>query len=133
VQRLVSVARASYSVSEAAQMLGVSIDTLRRWDRLGRIKTDRDGSNRRRVPASEIDRLGGNPDAGSMSARNRFCGVITDIAFDGLMGQVELVTTDPLRVVAIITSDAAEALGLAAGMSATAIIKSTSVTVMIDQ
>ena len=53
--------REYYSVSEAAKTLGISVDTLRRWDRQGRIKAERDKSNRRVVPASEIDRLRGEP------------------------------------------------------------------------
>ena len=73
------MARTSYSVSEAAKALGVSVDTLRRWDRSGKIKADRDQANRRVIPASEIERLRGTPGAESLSARNRFNGIVTDV------------------------------------------------------
>jgi molybdopterin-binding protein len=107
-------------------MLGISIDTLRRWDRQGGIRTERDGGNRRLVPAVEIDRLCGERDRSGQSARNRFRCIVTDVSFDGLMAQVELVSISPSRVVAIITRDSAEELHLEAGVAATAIVKSTS-------
>jgi molybdopterin-binding protein len=121
--------REYYAVGEAAKMLGVSIDTLRRWGRQGRIKVERDESNRRIVPAGEIDRLRGEPGSTRLSARNRFNGVITDIKVDGLIAQVEMVVSDPVRLVALVTRDAIEELQLRPGMSATAIVKSTSVMV----
>jgi molybdopterin-binding protein len=120
------VPRDYYSVSEAAKVLGVSVDTLRRWDRRGTIKADRDHANRRVIPASEIDRLRGDPGGASLSARNRFNGVVTDVTVDGLLARVELVVSDPVRLVAVVTRDAVEELGLRTGMSATAIVKSTS-------
>jgi molybdopterin-binding protein len=118
-----------YSASEAAKSLGISVDTLRRWDRQGRIRTERDAGNRRLVPASEIDRLRGDPAGAGITARNRFKGVVTDVRVDGLMAQVELVVTEPVRIVAIVTRDAVEELELRTGMPATAIVKSTSVMV----
>ena len=121
--------REYYSVGEAAKMLGISIDTVRRWDRQGRIKVERDESNRRIVPASEINRLRGEPGSTRLSARNRFNGVITDVKVDGLVAQVEMVVSDPVRLVALVTRDAIEELQLRPGMSATAIVKSTSVMV----
>jgi molybdopterin-binding protein len=121
--------REYYAVGEAAKMLGVSIDTLRRWGRQGRIKVERDESNRRIVPASEIDRLRGEPGSTRLSARNRFNGVITDVKVDGLIAQVEMVVSDPVRLVALVTRDAIDELQLRPGMSATAIVKSTSVMV----
>ena len=121
--------REYYSVGEAAKMLGISIDTVRRWDRQGRIKVDRDESNRRIVPAAEIDRLRGEPGSTRLSARNRFNGIITDVKVDGLVAQVEMVVSDPVRLVALVTRDAIEELQLRPGMSATAIVKSTSVMV----
>src|SRR5262245_51437703 len=123
------MARDSYSVSEAARLLGVSVDTLRRWDRVGQIRAERDGGNRRIIPASEIDRLRGMPDGPSLSARNRIRAVVTEVKSDGLMAQVEMVVSDPARLVAVITSDAMEDLGLKPGMAATAIVKSTSIIV----
>jgi molybdopterin-binding protein len=122
------VAKDLYSASEAAQALGISLDTLRRWDRNGRIKTRRDSGNRRVVSAQEIARLRGD-DIEHMSARNRFRGTVRDVKVEGLLAQVEIVVSEPTRVVAIVTRDAVEELGLKEGMAATAIVKSTNVMV----
>ena len=122
------MAREAYTASEAARALGISLDTLRRWDREGRIAVERDASNRRVVPATEVDRLrGGERD--ELSARNRFRGIVSRVEVDGLLAQVEIDVTEPARVVAIVTRDAVEELGLRPGMRATAIVKSTSVMV----
>ena len=115
------------SASEAARSLGISLDTLRRWDRGGRIKTERDAANRRRVPKTEVDRLLGHEEQHELSARNRFRGIVRDVKVDGLLAQVVLETTQPARVVAVITREAAEELGLAPGQDATAVVKATSV------
>src|SRR5262245_8058765 len=122
------MARQSYTASEAAKRLGISLDTLRRWDRAGRITTTRDPSNRRVVPAAEIERLRGEREE-HFSARNRLRGTVSEVKIDGLMAQVELVVDEPARIVAIVTADAVEELGLQAGMPATAVVKSTSVMV----
>src|SRR6476646_4297456 len=120
--------REFYSASEAAQTLGISLDTLRRWDRQGRIKTKRDSSNRRIVTAKEIDRLRGDSRAGQqMSARNRFSGIVRDVRVEGLMAQVEVVVTEPAVLTAIVTADAVEELGIKPGNNIVAVIKSTSV------
>ena len=121
------MAKQQYTASEAAAALGISLDTLRRWDSGGRIKVTRDKSNRRVVAAKEIDRLRG--DGQHITARNRFRGTVTDVQVDGLMAQVELVVTEPVRIVALVTRDAVEELGLKTGMAATAIVKSTNVMV----
>jgi molybdopterin-binding protein len=121
-------ARALYSASEAARALGISLDTLRRWDKAGRIRTERDAGNRRVVPADEIERLRGGVDE-ELSARNRFRGVVRQVEIEGFLARVEIDVTEPSRVVAIITREAVEELGLKAGMSAAAIVKSTSVMV----
>jgi molybdopterin-binding protein len=123
------MARESYGVSEAAKLLGISVDTLRRWDRQGLIRADRDQANRRVIPASEIDRLRGDRGAQALSARNRFNGVITDVTVEGLLARVELVVNEPVRLVAVVTRDAVEDLDLKVGMSATAVVKSTSMMV----
>jgi molybdopterin-binding protein len=123
--------KAAYSASEAARALGISLDTLRRWDRTGRIKTRRDSANRRMVPASEIARLKG-AEAGDLSARNRFHGVVREVKTDGLLAQVELDVTEPARILAIVTREAVEELGLEKGMAATALVKATSVMVRGD-
>src|SRR5260221_3425473 len=116
----------AYTAAEAARALGISLDTLRRWDRSGKIRTERDAANRRIVPVAEIERLKG-ADADRMSARNHFRGVVRDVKVEGLLAQVEIDVTEPARVVAIITRDAAEELGLKPGMSAAAVVKATSV------
>ena len=122
----------SLSLGEAAKALGVSLDTLRRWDRAGRLATTRDERNRRRVPAREVERLAARPrrsPAGdTLSARNRFAGVVRSVEVDGVMGLVEL-EAGPFRVVAAITRDAIEELGLEVGVPATATVKATSVMV----
>jgi molybdopterin-binding protein len=119
-----------YSASEAARTLGISLDTLRRWDRDGRIRTTRDSSNRRIVSAKEIERLGGGPGAEhQISARNRFSGIVSEVKVEGLMAQVEMVVTEPAVLTAIVTADAIEALGIKEGNHIVAVIKSTSVMV----
>ena len=123
------MAKQTYTASEAASALGISLDTLRRWDKAGRIKVSRDSANRRVIAAEEIDRLRGDGAGRQISARNRFTGVVTEVKTDGLMAQVEIVVRDPVRLVAIVTRDAVEELGLRAGMATTAIVKSTNVMV----
>lgn len=120
--------RKVHPAGEAARLLGISLDTLRRWDAQGRIKTQRDAANRRVVPAAELDRLLAEKGS-TLSARNRFRGVVKEITVEGLLAQVEIQVTEPTRVVAIITSEAVEQLGLRAGMEAEAIVKATSVMV----
>lgn len=120
--------RETFTASEAARALGISLDTLRRWDKAGRIRTERDGANRRLVPASEIARLKGS-EPEQLSARNHFRGVVRSVRIEGLLAQVEIDVTEPAVCVAIITRDAAEALGLEPGVEASAVVKSTSVMV----
>jgi molybdopterin-binding protein len=117
-----------FTASEAARALGISLDTLRRWDRSGRIRTERDKANRRLVPASEVARLQ-ERSSEELSARNRFRGVVRAVEVDGFLARVELDVSGPARVVAVITREAAEELELAAGREAVAIVKSTSVMV----
>jgi len=120
--------RSVYTASDAARALGISLDTLRRWDRAGRIRTERDGANRRLVPVSEVERLRGRPDD-ELSARNRFAGTVRSVEVEGFLARVEIDVTQPARVVAIITREAVEELGLKPGVGASAIVKSTSVMV----
>jgi molybdopterin-binding protein len=115
--------------AQAARMLGISLDTLRRWDRDGKIRVERDHANRRVVPTSEIERFRGVEGSQVSSARNRFRGVVRSVEIDGLLARVEIDVTEPARVVAIITRESAEELGLEVGMSAAGVIKSTSVMV----
>lgn len=112
----------------AARALGISLDTLRRWDRDGKIRTRRDAANRRVVPASEIKRLAGGRGA-RLSARNRLEAVVDEVRVDGLLAQVEMVVQRGGRMVAIITRDAAEQLGLKPGEAVRAVVKATSVLV----
>ena len=121
--------RQDFTAAEAARALGISIDTLRRWDRAGKIRVERDEANRRVVPAGEVERLRGASGDETISARNRFRGVVREVRFDGLLAQVEIDVTDPARVVALITRDSAERLGLKPGMSAAGVVKATSVMV----
>jgi molybdopterin-binding protein len=118
------------SVGQAAAALGVSVETLRRWDRSGRIKTTRDSRNHRLVPASEVQRLSARPTrhrtGTERSARNRFAGVVRSVESDGVMALVEL-EAGPFLVTAAITRDSVEELGLAPGVNATAVVKATSV------
>ena len=119
-------------LGDAARAIGVSADTLRRWERAGKLRTSRDHANRRRVPRREIERLAGHPDrhrAGdSLSARNRFPGVVRSVEIDGVMALVEI-EAGPHLVTAAVTRDAVEELGLAPGVPATAAVKATSVMV----
>ena len=120
------------TLGDAARAIGVSPDTLRRWDRAGKLRTIRDDRNRRRVPASEVKRLSGRPrrhKAGdTLSARNRFPGTVTSVEVDGVMALVEI-EAGPHLITAAVTRDAVEELGLAPGVAATAAVKATSVMV----
>jgi excisionase family DNA binding protein len=90
------VPKQQYTIGEASRVLGVSIDTIRRWDREGKIKTHRDAGNRRVVPASEIDRMRGSEGDGVLSARNRFAGIVREVKVDGLLAQVEIDVNEPV-------------------------------------
>jgi molybdopterin-binding protein len=120
------------TLGEAAQAIGVSADTLRRWDRAGKLRTVRDDRNRRRVPEAEVARLTARPRrhaAGDrLSARNRFAGIVRSVEVDGVMALVEI-EAGPFLVTAAVTRDAVEELGLAPGVAATAAVKATSVMV----
>jgi molybdopterin-binding protein len=111
----------NYSAAEAARALGISLDTLRRWDRAGKIRVERDAANRRVVAASEVARLRGVEGSETLSARNHFRGVVRSVEVDGLLARVEIDVTEPARVVAIITRESAE--------SAAGVVKATSVMV----
>ena len=106
-------------LGDAARALGVSTDTLRRWERDGKLKTKRDRANRRRVSRREVERLGARPErhaAGdALSARNRFSGIVRSVEVDGVMALVEI-EAGPHLVTAAITRDAVAELGLAPGV-----------------
>lgn len=120
------------TLGEAAKALGVSTDTLRRWDRAGKIETVRDERNRRRVTAREVERLRAAPErhrtGDTFSARNRFPGRVVSVEADGVMALVEI-EAGPFRITSAITRDSVEELGLVEGAAATAMVKATSVMV----
>ena len=119
-------------VGDAARAIGVSPDTLRRWERAGKLRTRRDGANRRRITRREIARLTSRPSrphaGAALSARNRFLGVVASVEVAGVMALVEI-ESGPHRVIAAITRDAVEELGLAPGVEAVAAVKATDVMV----
>jgi molybdopterin-binding protein len=125
----------TYRIKEAADLLGVSDDTLRRWADSGRVATiERDG-DARRIDGDELARLAETlrspsdlPSTGSASARNRFRGIVTEVVRDRVMAQVEM-QCGPHRVVSLMSREAADELGLAPGVVAVASIKSTNVVV----
>ena len=126
----------TFGIGEAAKMLGISTDTLRRWDRDGKVRTTRDSRNRRRVPVAEVERLREAPErhatGDTLSARNRFPGVIRSVEADGVMALVEI-EAGPHLVTAAITRDSVEELGLAPGVKAVAMVKATSVMVQVGE
>jgi molybdopterin-binding protein len=115
-------------IGAAAQALGVSVDTLRRWERDGRIVFERRG-NRRVLAPEELTRVlrerGTNPRS---SARNRMTGVIVEVKRDGVMAQIDL-ACGPFRIVSLMSREAADELDLKPGQAATAVVKSTIVIV----
>jgi len=119
-------------LSAAAAAIGVSVETLRRWDRAGKLRTRRDERGRRWVPASEVARLERGPQrhrtGTSGSARNRFAGVVRSVEVAGVMALVEI-EAGPFLVTAAITRDSVQELGLAPGVHAAALVKATSVMV----
>jgi molybdopterin-binding protein len=117
------------TAAQASRALGISLDTLRRWDREGKIRVERDAANRRVVPAAEVERLRAGEVTEGLTARNRFRGIVRSVEVDGLLARVEIDVTEPSRVVAIVTRESVEELGLAPGMSAAGVVKSTSVMV----
>src|SRR5271170_1347273 len=123
---------ADLSLGEAATAIGVSVDTLLRWERAGKLKTHRDERNRRRVRASEVRRLTASPQrhrtGTAGSARNQLHGTILSVEVDGVMALVEM-QAGPFLITAAITRDSVEELGLAAGVETIALVKATSVMV----
>jgi molybdopterin-binding protein len=119
-------------ISEAARAIGVSQDTLRRWDRAGKLRTKRDARGRRLVSSAEVERLARRPSrhrtGAPLSARNRFTGTVRSVERDGVMALVEL-EAGPFLVTAAITRDSVDELGLVPGVKATATVKATSVMV----
>ena len=126
----------TYRIGEAAKTLGVRVETLRRWEREGKLSVSRTPGGQRVVPAAEVARLladrQGNQAIAAGSARNRFSGVITEIRRDDLSATVEI-QAGPHRVLAFITREAVDQLGLEVGMEAVATVKATSVMVNLPE
>jgi molybdopterin-binding protein len=123
----------SYRIGEAARLLGVRVETLRRWERDGKVSVERTPGGQRVISAAEVARLLAlrqhSHSVAARSARNRFPGVITEIKRDELSATVEI-QAGPHRVLAFITREAVDELGLEIGMEAVATVKATSV--MVD-
>jgi molybdopterin-binding protein len=127
---------ADYRIGRAAEIVGVRVETLRRWDREGRLRTTRSEGGQRLVPQAEVARLlaerRAERPAGAVSRRNAFPGVITKVTKDTVSALVEL-QAGPHRVVSLITREAADELNLKPGMEAVATVKATSVMVEVPR
>jgi molybdopterin-binding protein len=124
-------------IGEAAEMLGVSVETIRRWERDGRLRTARTAGGQRLVPLAEVSRLlaerrraGSDRPIVAQSARNRFAGIVTRIEKDRVAAVVE-VQAGPHRLVSLMTAEAVEELGLVVGDEAVAVVKATNVIIEI--
>jgi molybdopterin-binding protein len=127
----------SYRIGQAARTLGVRVETLRRWEREGVLRTQRTPGGQRLVPASEVARLLAERRASSTvashtSRRNAFPGVVTKVTRDKVSALVEI-QAGPHRVVSLITREAADELGLEPGLQAVATVKATSVMVEVPE
>lgn len=126
-------------MSEAAVLLGVSDDTVRRWADSGRLRAERDQFGRLVVAGDDLAAFARSnasaPEPGGVaweSARNRFRGIVTDVTRDGVMAQVEL-QCGPFRVVSLMSREAADDLGLEVGVVAVASVKATQVVVGVPE
>jgi molybdopterin-binding protein len=126
---------AEYRLGEAADILGVSVDTLRRWADGGRLETERTSGGHRIVQgpqlarlASELGRFHEPETITAQSARNRFPGIVTRVIRDKVMSQVEM-QAGPHRIVSLMSTEAADELGLAPGVRALAAVKATNVVI----
>ena len=124
-----------FRIAEAARLLGVSDDTVRRWVDAGTLPVQTDASNRKVVDGAALAEFARrnasaapDPSGVGRSARNRFVGLVTEVITDKVMAQVEM-QCGPHRVVSLMSSEAARELGLAPGVLAVAVIKSTNVVV----
>ncbi|MBO9624911.1 MAG: TOBE domain-containing protein [Microbacterium sp.] len=128
-----------FRISDAAHLLGVSDDTVRRWVADGILPSSPDSAGRQTVPGAELaaqaQRLAGeaaDADPVRRSARNRFTGLVTGVEIDGLMAQVEI-QSGPHRVVSLMSAEAARELELEVGSKATAVVKATMVVVETER
>ena len=124
----------TYRIGEAAEVLGVSVDTVRRWVDAGRLAAGRDEHGHRSIAGADLAgfarTLAEDPDPGTRrsSARNRMRGIVTAITRDAVMAQVDI-QAGPVRVVSLMSREAVDELALEVGSTATAVIKSTTVVV----
>src|SRR3954466_7056170 len=120
-------------IGEVAQAVGVSVDTLRRWEAEGRVTFQRQ-ANQRVLPVTDLAPLLASlaGSSSTSSARNRLAGIVVAVKRDGVMAQVELACGD-YRVVSLMSRDAADDLGLEVGRTATAVVKATNVIVEVPQ
>lgn len=132
------MATSALRVGQAAEMLGVTVDTIRRWEIDGRLRLERSSGGQRLVPMAEVTRLlterrraGTERPIVAGSARNRFPGVVTRIEKDGVAAVVEILA-GPHRVVSLMTAEAVDELGLAVGDEAIGVVKATNVIVEIQ-
>ena len=126
-----------FRMGEAANLLGVSPDTVRRWADAGRLATERTTGGHRTVAGTELARLAQDlaaeaaskqADGPALSARNRFTGLVTQVVRDGVMAQVEI-QAGPHRVVSLLSAEAVDDLSLEPGVLAVAVVKATNVVV----
>ena len=124
-------------VGQAAEMLQVSVETLRRWESEGRLRMERSGGGQRLVPISEVTRLlaekraaGQERPTAAGSARNRFPGIVTRIEKDAIAAVVEVIA-GPHRMVSLMTAEAVDEMGLQVGDEAVCVVKATNVMVEI--
>ena len=126
----------SFRIGQAAEAIGVRVETLRRWERDGKLTTTRTSGGQRRIPAEEVARLIAERRAerapAAVSRRNAFPGVVTKVTKDKVATLVEI-QSGPHRIVSLITSEAADELGLKPGMEAVATVKATSVMVEVPK
>lgn len=123
----------TFRISEAAALLGVSPDTVRRWVDTGRLAADRDEHGHRVLKGADLAafaraQTAADTGSGQSSARNRIRGIVTEVIKDAVMAQVEI-AAGPYRVVSLMSRQAADELGLEVGVVAVAVIKSTNVVV----
>ena len=125
-----------YRIGQAAAILGVRVETLRRWEHEGKLRATRTAGGQRRVAAADVARLLAEgrerSKITSASVRNRFSGTVTEVRRDKLAATVEILA-GPHRILAFVTREAVDEMGLEPGMKAVATVKATNVMVEVDE